>query len=439
MPKNKNLLKRICIIGTGYVGLVTGVCLAEIGNKVICVDSSREKIDKLKNNILPIYEPGLEGLFIKNKKAGRLFFTTQIKEGVRNSDIIFIAVNTPTKENGETDLCYVESVAREVAGAIDKYKVIVSKSTMPVETGKKIKEAIKSFCQKDIQFDVVSNPEFLREGTAIKDFLEPDRIVLGLESKRAEEVMRALYKPIKAPIIVTNIEAAEIIKHACNAFLATKISFINAIANICEKVGADVEEVAEAMGLDKRIGRAFLNAGIGYGGACLPKDIDAFIHITCRNNYDFKLLKDVREINQAQRENFIRKVKQALWNLKGKKVGVLGLSFKPNTDDMRSAPSIEIINTLLKEGAEIKAYDPVSMEKAKDIFGQSITYCPDIYEAARDADALLVLTDWDEFKKMDLAKVKNLLRLPKIIDGRNIFNSKKMSKIGFYYYSIGRA
>lgn len=429
---------KICVIGIGYVGLVSGTCLAEIGHKVICVDNNKEKVEKLKKGISPIYEPGLDKLIIKNKKRGRLFFTSNIKEGVRNSDIIFIAVHTPTKKNGETDLRYVESVSKEIAEAMNEYKIIVSKSTMPVKTGQKIKKIVSRFCPEDIKFDVVSNPEFLKEGSAIRDFLYPDRIVVGVESEKAKRVMKKLYKTIKAPIIFTNIESAEIIKHACNAFLATKISFINAIANICEKNGANVEEVAEVMGLDKRIGGFFLKPGIGFGGSCLPKDISAFISIAAESGYDFKLLKEVRKINQKQKENFVKKTKEKISGLKNKKLGILGLSFKPNTDDMRGAPSIDIINAFIKEGAEIKAYDPVAEEKAREIFKDRITYCSNVYEVAKNSDILLVLTDWEEFKNIDLIKIKKLLKSPKIIDGRNIFNPQKMAKLGFDYYSIGR-
>lgn len=431
-------MKSISIIGSGYVGLVTGTCLAEIGHKVICVDNDKEKIKKLQNDILPMYEPGLEKLVIKNKKAKRLSFSISIKKAVKDSEVIFIAVHTPPKEDGETDLYYVESVARQVAQTMDEYKVIVSKSTMPVETGKRIKETIGTYCSGDADFDVVSNPEFLKEGSAVEDFLHPERIVIGVESKKAEKIMREIYKPIKAPLIVTNIETAEIIKHSCNAFLAVKISFINAVANLCEKVGADVEEVARAMGLDKRIGKSFLKTGIGYGGSCFPKDIDAFVHIAAQNGYNFELLKIVQRINQSQKESFIRKIKKVLWNLKGKKIGVLGLSFKPNTDDMRNAPSIDIVGTLTKEGAIIKAYDPAAMKKARQIFKDKIVYCSNLYETAKQSDALIILTEWEEFKKMDLKKIKKLLKVKIIIDGRNMFEPEKMSRLGFKYICIGR-
>ncbi|MCK4859570.1 MAG: UDP-glucose/GDP-mannose dehydrogenase family protein [Candidatus Omnitrophica bacterium] len=431
-------MKNISIIGSGYVGLVTGTCLAEIGHRVVCVDNDREKIKKLQNNILPIYEPGLQKLIVKNKKKGRLSFSVSVKKAVKESEVIFIAVHTPPKENGEAELYYVESVARQVAQIMDRYKVIVSKSTMPVETGRKIKETIELYRSKGVEFDVVSNPEFLKEGTAVEDFLHPQRIVLGVENQRAEKIMCEVYKPIKAPLVITNVETAEIIKHSCNAFLAAKISFINAIANICERVGADVEEVARAMGLDKRMGKSFLEAGIGYGGSCFPKDIDAFVHIASQNGYNFELLKSVQKINQNQREIFIKKIKKALWNLKGKKLGILGLAFKPNTDDMRNAPSIDIINVLIKEGALIKAYDPAAMKKAKEIFKDKIAYCSSPYEVAKGSEVLIILTEWEEFKKLDLQRIKKLLKVKMVVDGRNIFEPKKMRDLGFRYICIGR-
>jgi len=440
--KEINKKFKICVIGTGYVGLVSGTCLSEIGHKVICVDNNKEKIKKLQNGICPIFEPGLDKMIARNRKKGRLFFTVNIRDAVKNSDIIFIAVHTPTKENGETDLQFVEAVSKQVAKAMDGYKIIVSKSTMPVKTGQKIKEIISKFCQKGIGFDVVSNPEFLREGSAIKDFLEPDRIVIGVESKKAQQIMKRIYLPIKAPIIFTCIESAEIIKHSCNAFLATKISFINAIANICEKNHGDVKEVAHAIGLDKRIGHSFLDAGIGFGGSCFPKDVSAFINVAQKSGYDFSLLREVEKINQRQKENFVKKIKKNISGfkngIKNKKLGILGLSFKPNTDDMRFAPSVYIINRLLAEGAIIKAFDPVAKGNAKEIFKNKIVYCSNVFETAKNCDALIILTEWDEFKNMDLKKVKNLLKSPIIIDGRNIFNPEKMKKLGFNYYSIGR-
>lgn len=428
----------ICIIGTGYVGLVSGTCFAHIGHNVICVDNNKEKIEKLKKGLSPIFEPGLDSLIMKNKKEKRLSFTTDIKEGVKNSDIIFIAVHTPTKKNGATDLHYVEAVSKEVARSMDAYKVIVSKSTMPVKTGQKIKEIIGKYCRPGITFDVVSNPEFLREGSAIKDFLKPDRIVIGVESKKAEKIMREMYAPIKASMIFTNIESAEIIKHACNAFLATKISFINAVSNICEKNGGDIKEVATAMGLDKRIGSDFLKAGIGFGGSCFPKDVAAFIGVAKKSGYNFRLLKEVNAINKKQREYFFKKIKEKIPALKGKEIALLGLSFKPDTDDMREAPSIDIIHELLKAGALVRAYDPVAIEKAKIIFQDTIVYCNTVYEAVKNCDAAVIVTEWDEFLHTDLLQIKKLLSKPIIIDGRNMFEPAKMAELGFDYYSIGR-
>ncbi len=430
--------KNICVIGTGYVGLVSGTCLANIGHRVICVDNNQQKIEKLNKGISPIYEPGLDVLIARNMKKGRLSFTVDIEKAVKSSEIIFIAVNTPTKENGETDLTFIENVSKTVAAAIDGYKVVVSKSTMPVKTGEKIKEILTKFSKKGMPFDIVSNPEFLREGTAVNDFLFPDRIVIGVESQRAKKIMGVVYRPIKAPIIFTDISSAEIIKHACNAYLATKISFINAIANICERNGADVGQVALAMGLDARIGKTFLKAGLGYGGSCLPKDISAFINVAQKSGYEFGLLQEVKKINKKQREIFINKVKTKISGFRGKKIAVLGLAFKADTDDMRESPSIDIINRFLKSGANVFTYDPVAMHKAKDIFKNRITYCKNAYQAAHHSDALIVITDWQEFKTLDLRKIKKSMKKPVIIDGRNIFDPKKMAKLGFDYTSIGR-
>ena len=427
----------ITIIGSGYVGLVSGACFAELGNEVICVDIDKEKIDKLNNNIIPIYEPGLEGLVVRNNKEGRLRFTTDLKKAIKESEIIFICVGTPPKENGEADLSYVENVARTIAEVMDSYKLIVEKSTVPVETGEKVAKTIRAYNLDKVDFDVVSNPEFLREGNAVDDFMHPDRIVIGCESERAKKMMKGLYEPLKAPIVFTDIKSAEIIKHASNSFLATKISFINVIANICELAGADIEKVAEGMGLDKRISRAFLNAGIGYGGYCFPKDAEAFIRISEKFGYDFKLLKVVQEINSAQRKLFTKKIERALWVVKNKTIGILGLAFKPDTDDMRFAPSIDIVTDLQKEGAKIKAYDPKAMQKAKEIL-KGVVYCNNSYDVAKDADALIIVTEWNEFKELDLKRIKSLMKHPLIIDGRNIYDPEAMKNEGFIYISIGR-
>ena len=427
----------ISVIGTGYVGLVTGACLAEIGNKVICADNDKKKIDKLKKLIIPIYEEGLQELVKKNVSKKRLSFTTDIGGAVGKADIIFIAVGTPSKPNGDADLTGIENVARVVAQNMKDYKVIVEKSTVPVQTGEWIKHTINVYNKKNIKYDVVSNPEFLREGKAISDFMHPDRIVIGVESKRAGALLKKLYKPLKAPVIVTDIKSAEIIKHASNSFLATKISFINAVSTVCEKVGADIVKVAEGMGLDKRIGRAFLDAGAGYGGSCFPKDLDAFIKIAHKAGYDFELLEAVKTINEKQKHLIIHKIEKALWIIKDKTIGILGIAFKPGTDDIRMAPSLDIIKLLQEEGAKIKAYDPQAMEKARQALG-NVKFCKDAYQVAKDSDCLCVITEWDEFKKLDLLKVKRLLRQPVIVDGRNIFDPKKMKTLGFRYSAVGR-
>ena len=428
---------KIGIIGSGYVGLVTGACFAELGNEVVCVDVDEAKVNNLNKNIMPIYEPGLEEWVIKNRKEKRLSFTTNLKSAIKESEIIFICVGTPPKDNGEADLSYVDNVARTIAEVMDSYKIIVEKSTVPVETGNEIAKTIRDYNSHKADFDIVSNPEFLREGTAINDFMHPDRIVIGCETDKARKAMQNLYSKLKAPILFTDIKSAEIIKHASNSFLATKISFINAIANICELAGADVEKVAEGIGLDKRIGKSFLSAGIGYGGFCFPKDAEAFIRIAERLGYDFSLLKATQEINYAQRKHFINKIEKALWVVKNKTIGILGLAFKPNTDDMRFAPSIGIIKELQREGAKVKAYDPVATEKSKEILN-NVIYCNDAYEAAKDADALIIITEWNEFMNIDFKKLKSLMRNALIIDGRNIYDPEQMKKEGFHYISIGR-
>jgi len=427
----------ICIIGVGYVGLVTGACFADLGNNVICVDSDKKKIEMLKKFKIPFYEKGLEDMVRRNVKANRLFFTERIKEGLKKSLVVFICVGTPPRPNGDSDLSYVEHVAKAIAKNLTSYRLIVEKSTVPVETGKWVEQTIKLNIKKKVKFDVASNPEFLREGTAIQDFLNPDRVVIGVESKRAKEILLELYRGISAEIVVTDIKSAELIKHASNSFLAAKISFINSIANICERTGADILEVAHGMGLDKRIGKDFLRSGIGYGGSCFPKDVDAFIYISGKLGYDFGILKAARKVNEEQRSLFVRKVEEALWIVKEKTIGVLGLSFKPNTDDMRNAPSIDIITSLKGNGAKIKAYDPQAMKKARSVL-KGITFCKSPYEVAEDSDALIIITDWHEFRVMNLSRIKKLMKNPLIIDGRNIFDPNKMKKLGFKYISIGR-
>ncbi len=427
----------ISVIGTGYVGLTVGACLAKIGHNVICVDHDKEKIAILNQGKMPIYEPGLKEIVVECMSQDRLKFSTEIRPAIENSLVCFIAVGTPPMESGEPDLTYVENVVREIASWMHDYRLIVEKSTVPVKTAQWIKRTIERYNQHQIPFDVASNPEFLREGSAVQDFLKPDRIVIGVETEKAKKLMLEIYQPIEAPVIVTDLASAELIKHCSNAFLAMKISFINAVAVICDLVGADVVEVANGMGMDKRIGRDFLNAGVGYGGFCFPKDLRAFIRIAEELGYDFKLLREVERINQETKKRFVRKIKDALWNLRGKRIGILGLAFKPNTDDMRFAPSIDIINDLLCEGAHVRAYDPQAMEKARKILPQ-IEFCDNPVAVATDADLLAILTEWDEFKSLDLTKIKEKMRLPIIADGRNIFDRKTVEGMGFIYIGIGR-
>lgn len=428
---------RVCVIGAGYVGLVSATCIADMDNEVICIDNDGGKIEGLKKDIVPIYEPRLKELIAKNVKAKRLFFTTDTREGIHQSDVIFIAVGTPRRKDGRADLSCVESVAKEIAKEMEEYKVIVEKSTVPAMTGKWMQDMIKSVNSDGVDFDIVSNPEFLREGCAINDFMHPDRIVVGAETERAKEIMQKLYEPLNVPFIFTNIETAELIKYASNSFLAMKISYINAIANICERVGADVVKVADGMGYDRRIGRDFLNAGAGFGGSCFPKDLSAFIKIAEEVGYDFELLKEVNKINLSQRELILQKTKELLGMLQCRTIGVLGLAFKPNTDDLREAPAIDIINKLKKEGTEIKTYDPVAMEKAKAVLSD-IKFCKNAYEVAEGSDALIIITEWDEFKTLDLIRIKDLLNHPNIIDGRNIYEPLEMKKLGFNYKGVGR-
>ncbi len=426
---------KLAVVGTGYVGLVSGVCFAEWGHQVICVDNDAEKIDMLKKGQIPIYEPGLKDLMDKNIQ--RLEFTTSIEEATDKSDIIFIAVGTPPRPNGEADLSAVETVAATVACRMKSYKLVVEKSTVPVQTGDRVRRTMTVNNVNKVEFDVASNPEFLREGTAIEDSLKPDRVVFGTDSDRAKKLLMELYGPLGVPIVATDIQSSELIKHASNSFLAMKISFINAVANVCEKSGANVEQVAEGMGLDRRIGRNFLNAGIGFGGFCFPKDLQAFIRISEKLGYDFNLLKAVEDINEEQKKLFVKKIEELVWNISGKTIGILGLAFKPNTDDMRFAPSIDIIKALQKDGAKIKAYDPVSMDRARQVL-KNVQFCDNPYDTAQDADCLVIVTEWDEFKKLDLEKIKKLLKVPAIADGRNIFDPVKMKEMGFIYKGIGR-
>jgi UDPglucose 6-dehydrogenase len=428
---------KLTIIGTGYVGLVSGTCFAEVGHHVICVDNDATKVKKLQAGGIPIYEPGLEELVKKNVAAGRLSFTTSTAEGVQKSDVVFIAVPTPPQPDGSVDLSYIERVARDIAAAMTSYKIIVDKSTVPVKTGEKVTETIKRYCPAKVEFDVVSNPEFLREGFAVGDLMKPDRVVIGVGSQRPVAAMKDIYTPFNAPIIVTDINSAELIKHAANSFLALKISYINAIANICEAAGANVQEVAQGIGLDERIGRRFLNAGIGFGGSCFPKDLSAFIKISEQIGYDFKLLKEVQRINSDQMERFIKKITDTLWVLKDKKIGVLGLAFKQNTDDVRSSPAIDLCQRLLKDGATLRVHDPKAMEKTKSLL-PNVTYVDDMNAVAEGCDALVVATEWDEFKQLDLARAKKGLTHPILFDGRNLFDPVEMEKLGWIYKSVGR-
>ncbi len=430
---------KLSIIGTGYVGLVTGTCFAEVGHHVFCVDNDAAKVKMLQGGGIPIYEPGLEEIVKKNVAAGRLKFTSSTAEGVQESDVIFIAVPTPPQPDGSVDLSYIERVARDIAAAMTSYKIVVDKSTVPVKTGEKVAETIKRYCAAKVEFDVVSNPEFLREGFAVGDLMHPDRVVIGVRSQRPVAAMKEIYTPFQAPIIVTDINSAELIKHAANSFLALKISYINALANICEAAGANVQEVAHGIGLDERIGRRFLNAGIGFGGSCFPKDLSAFIKISEQVGYDFKLLREVQRINADQMERFVKKITDTLWVLKDKKIGVLGLAFKQNTDDVRSSPAIDLCQKLLKDGATLRVHDPKAMAKARPLLPEKgVTYLNDMHAVAEGCDALVVATEWDEFKQLDLARAKKGLTHPILFDGRNLFDPAEMEKLGWIYKSVGR-
>ena len=432
----------LCIIGSGYVGLVSGACFAEIGPHVVCVDNDQRKVDALQSGKIPIYEPGLEELVHRNVAANRLRFTNSIQDGVDHSQIIFIAVPTPPQTDGSVDLTYIERVAREIAGVLQPghYRVVVDKSTVPVKTGEKVAETIKRY-NKGAEFDVVSNPEFLREGSAVPDLMNPDRIVIGSASQRATDLMKQVYEPFKAPILVTDINSAELIKHAANSFLSLKISYINAVAAICEASGADVEMVADGIGMDKRIGRNFLNAGLGYGGSCFPKDIKAFIAISRQLGTPFKLLEEVERINENMLERFISKLREALWVLKDKKIAVWGLTFKPDTDDVRNSVAIELVNRLVAEGAIVSAYDPKGADKAlewKLIDPAKVKLAPSPIEAVDGAEVLILATEWKEFLNQDFAAVKERMHTPLPFDGRNLFKPETMRELGFDYRAVGR-
>ena len=430
----------ISIIGSGYVGLVTGACFADVGHNVVCVDNDETKVKTLQAGRVPIYEPGLEEIILRNVSAHRLRFSSSIREGVDNAQIIFIAVPTPPQPNGEVDLSFIEKVSREIADVLTDYRVIVDKSTVPVKTGERVAETIKRYNRRGAKFDVVSNPEFLREGCAIHDLMHPDRIVIGAQSQHAVDLMKKVYEPFMAPILVTDINSAELIKHAANSFLALKISYINAISAICQVSGADVEKVADGIGMDRRIGRQFLNAGIGYGGSCFPKDVAAFIHISDQLGVPFTLLKEVQRINRAQMERFLKLIRDTLWVLREKKIAVWGLTFKPDTDDVRSSVAIELVDAMLREGAHVTVYDPKGMEKARELKAVAdAKFAGSALEAIDGAEALVIATEWPEFANVDLAAVKQRMTTPIVFDGRNLLNPETMGELGFHYHSIGRA
>ncbi len=430
----------ICVIGTGYVGLVTGACLAEFGMNLICVDNDIQKIDLLKQGKITIYEPGLDNLVAKSTKEGRLRFSSSIEEGVKSSLVIFIAVGTTSREDGSADLRFVEEVGKEIARWMDGYKVVVMKSTVPVGTARWLKELIQKHQPQPAPFDIVSNPEFLREGSAIEDFMRPDRVVIGAESEQAVAIMKDIYSAlylIETPFILTSLESAEMIKYATNAFLATKVTFINEIANLCEKVGADVHHVAKAMGLDGRIGKKFLHPGPGYGGSCFPKDTRALSRIAREKGYTFRILDSVIQANEDQKRRMVDKIKEMVGDLRGKRIGILGLSFKPNTNDVRESSSIAIIRGLLEMEAKVKTFDPAAMEEAKAILPE-VEYGKDAYDVASGADALVLATEWNQFRRLDLLRIKALLKEPIFIDLRNVYDPAHMKRLGFRYCGVGR-
>ncbi|HEX9757934.1 MAG TPA: UDP-glucose/GDP-mannose dehydrogenase family protein [Nitrospiria bacterium] len=430
----------ICVVGTGYVGLVTGACFAEFGNKVVCVDNDETKIRNLKRGILPIYEPGLEEIVRKNSKEDRLSFTTDLGNAIQQSLVIFIAVGTPSREDGSADLSYVEGVAREIASHLNGYKVIVTKSTVPVGTGAKIQEIIQKNKKEGGEFDIVSNPEFLREGSAIEDFMRPNRVVIGTNGSQAIAILKDLYRPlylIETPFVITDVVSAEMIKYASNAFLATKVSFINEMAALCERVNADVHQVAKGMGLDRRIGSKFLHPGPGFGGSCFPKDTKALTQISREQGYTFEIVEAVIRVNEKQRDRMVEKIRGAVGDLQNKTLGVLGLSFKPNTDDIRESPSVAIIESLLKKGSTIRAFDPIAMDEAKKVL-KNVYYGSDAYETAKGCDALILMTEWNQFRNLDLDRIKSIITQPVFIDLRNVYDPLRMAKLGFRYIGVGR-
>lgn len=430
---------KITIIGSGYVGLTSGACFAEVGHHVLCVDNDPRKVETLLSGQIPIYEPGLEELVKKNVASRRLRFTISTEEGVDHGEVLFIAVPTPPQPDGSVDLSFIEKVAREISQFLDSYRVIVDKSTVPVKTGERVSQTIRRYAKPGVEFDVVSNPEFLREGSAVLDLMKPDRIVIGGNSDRALALMQKVYEPFVAPVLVTDINSAELIKHAANSFLALKISYINALAEICENSGADVLKVAEGIGADKRIGRDFLSAGLGYGGSCFPKDIAAFIAISEQLGIPFNLLKEVQRINARQLDRFLDAIREALWVLKDKKLAVWGLAFKPNTDDVRSSVAMNLVERLVAEGADVTAYDPKAMDKARELpVTGKIKLAASALEAAKGAEALIIATEWRDFASVDLAQLREVMRTPLIFDGRNLIDPAAAADFGFQYRGIGR-
>jgi len=430
----------ICVIGTGYVGLVTGACLAEFGMSLICVDNDQEKINLLKQGTIPIYEPGLEGLVVKNMREERLSFSISIEEGVKSSLVVFIAVGTPSHEDGSADLQAAEEVAKEIGRSMNGYKVIVIKSTVPVGTARRLKKLIQDHQTQPIPFDIVSNPEFQREGSAIEDFMRPDRVTIGAESEQAVAIMKDIYSAlylIETPFVITGLETAEMIKYAANAFLATKVSFINEIANLCERMEADVHHVAKAMGLDGRIGKKFLHPGPGYGGSCFPKDTRALSRMAQEKGYSFKILDSVIRVNEEQKKRMVVKIQEKVGDLRGKTIGILGLSFKPNTDDIRESSSMVIIRDLLAMGAKVKAFDPAAIDEAKAVLPE-VEYGRDPYDVAKGSDALVLVTEWNQFRRLDLQRIKTLLKTPIFIDLRNVYDPDQMKRLGFNYCGVGR-
>jgi UDPglucose 6-dehydrogenase len=430
-------MKRICIVGTGYVGLVTGACFADLGNQVVCLDLDEHKIAQIKQNVMPIFEPGVEELVRHNRAAGRLSFTSSYKDALREAEIAFIAVNTPEGMEGEADLRYVRAAAEQIAKDLDHDAIVVNKSTVPIGTGDLVASIVERHVRDGVSVQVVSNPEFLREGSAVHDCQHPDRVVLGSQDRDAAEQVAQLYLPLRCPIMITDLRTAEMIKYASNAFLATRLSFINEIASICDQMGADVKEVAEGMGYDKRIGHAFLNAGLGWGGSCFPKDVQALAYMASTHGTHPQLLRAVIDINHYQRRRVVHQLREWLCGLDQRTIGLLGLSFKPNTDDMRSAPSIELVHLMSNEGAHVKAYDPAAMENARRVLPK-VELCRDPYQVAADVDALIVITEWNEFKQLDKARLREVMRQPYLIDGRNIYDAEEMARLGFIYWGLGR-